>query len=86
VAILQVADGLDRSHGGPVRDISVYADSEVVEVVVEADDDIDLERWGLRRKKDLFEKVFSCRLEVVDAQLELALDADSLAQGAKGSA
>lgn len=74
VALLQVADGLDRSHGGPVRDVSVYANREVVEVVVEADDDIDLELWGLRRKRDLFERVFDCRLDVVDAQMELTLD------------
>jgi exopolyphosphatase / guanosine-5'-triphosphate,3'-diphosphate pyrophosphatase len=74
IALLQVADGLDRSHGGPVRDVEVYAHPGVVEVVAEADDDIDLELWGLRRKRDLFERVFNCRLEVVDAQMELALD------------
>lgn len=76
VALLQVADGLDRSHGGPVRDVDVYANRDVVEVVVEADDDIDLELWGLRRKRDLFERVFDCRLDVVDAQMELTLDQD----------
>ncbi len=74
VALLQVADGLDRSHGGPVRDVHVYSNRRVVEVVVEADDDIDLELWGLRRKRDLFEKVFDCRLDVVDAQMALALE------------
>ncbi|HWE57616.1 MAG TPA: Ppx/GppA phosphatase family protein [Acidimicrobiales bacterium] len=77
IALLQIADGLDRSHGGPVRDVHVYANRDVVEVVVEADDDIDLELWGLRRKRDLFERVFDCRLDVVDAQLELVLDADN---------
>jgi exopolyphosphatase/guanosine-5'-triphosphate,3'-diphosphate pyrophosphatase len=74
IALLQIADGLDRSHGGPVRDVEVYSSSEVVEVVVEADDDIDLELWGLRRKREFFEKVFNCRLDVVDAQMELSLD------------
>jgi exopolyphosphatase/guanosine-5'-triphosphate,3'-diphosphate pyrophosphatase len=76
VALLQIADGLDRSHGGPVRDVKIYANREVVEVVVEADDDIDLELWGLRRKRDLFERVFDVRLDVVDAQMELTLDQD----------
>lgn len=76
IALLQIADGLDRSHGGPVRDVDVYASSGVVEVVVEADDDIDLELWGLRRKRDFFERVFNCRLDVVDAQMELALEDD----------
>ncbi len=74
IAILQVADGLDRSHGGPVRDVQVYANRKTVEVVVEADDDIELELWGLRRKRDLFEKVFDCHLDVVDAQMALALE------------
>ena len=74
VALLQVADALDRSHGGPVRDVEVYTSAGLVEVVVDADEDIDLELWGLRRKRDLFEKVFDCRLEVVDAQMQLPLD------------
>jgi exopolyphosphatase/guanosine-5'-triphosphate,3'-diphosphate pyrophosphatase len=66
VALLQVADGLDRSHGGPVRDLAVSVDSRKVVVVVDADDDISLELWGLRRKRDLFEKVFARELEVID--------------------
>jgi exopolyphosphatase/guanosine-5'-triphosphate,3'-diphosphate pyrophosphatase len=78
VALLQVADALDRSHGGPVRDIEVYTSPGLVEVVAHADDDIDLELWGLRRKRELFERVFACRLEIVDAQLSLPLDGDGL--------
>src|SRR3984957_14541757 len=74
VALLQVADALDRSHGGPVRDIEVYTSPGLVEVVVHADDDIDLELWGLRRKRELFERVFECRLEVVEGQLALPLE------------
>ncbi|HEY3810891.1 MAG TPA: Ppx/GppA phosphatase family protein [Acidimicrobiales bacterium] len=81
VALLQVADALDRSHGGPVRDIEVYTNPGQVEVVVHADDDIDLELWGLRRKRELFERVFDCRLEVVDAQLALPLDGGGLMAG-----
>ena len=68
VALLQVADGLDRSHGGPVKDVSVKARPGVVEVTVDADDDIDLEVWGLRRKRELFERVFDCKLEVTESR------------------
>jgi hypothetical protein len=53
--------------------VEVFARPGLVEVVVEADEDIDLELWGLRRKRELFERVFGCRLDVVDAQLELPL-------------
>ena len=72
VALLQVADGLDRSHGGPVRDLAVSVDSRKVVVVVDADDDISLELWGLRRKRDLFEKVFARELEVIDPRYPAA--------------
>lgn len=68
VALLQVADGLDRSHGGPVRDASVSTRPGVVEVTVDADEDIDLEVWGLRRKRELFERVFDCKLEVTESR------------------
>jgi exopolyphosphatase/guanosine-5'-triphosphate,3'-diphosphate pyrophosphatase len=78
VAILQVADALDRSHGEPVRHVQVYTSPGLVEVVVEADEDIDLELWGLRRKRELFEKLFDCRLEVVDAQMVLPLEEERL--------
>ena len=54
----------------------MYTSPGLVEVVVHADDDIDLELWGLRRKRELFERVFGCRLEVVDAQLALPLEGD----------
>jgi exopolyphosphatase/guanosine-5'-triphosphate,3'-diphosphate pyrophosphatase len=67
VALLQVADGLDRSHGGPVQDVKVKARPGVVEVTVDADDDIDLEIWGLRRKRELFERVFDSKLEVTES-------------------
>jgi exopolyphosphatase/guanosine-5'-triphosphate,3'-diphosphate pyrophosphatase len=73
LALLQVADALDRSHSSAIREIEVYPSSGLVAVVVHADDDIDLEMWGLRRKRELFERVFRCRLETVEAQLELPL-------------
>jgi exopolyphosphatase/guanosine-5'-triphosphate,3'-diphosphate pyrophosphatase len=81
VAMLQVADALDRSHGGPVREIEVYTGQSLVEVVVHADDDIDLELWGLRRKRELFERIFQCHLEVVDAQLSLPLEGEPVGAG-----
>lgn len=81
VALLQVADGLDRSHGGPVRNVRVYASRDAVEIVCEADDDIDLELWGLRRKRDLFEKAFGVPLDVVDAQMQLRLVGDENVPG-----
>ncbi len=81
VALLQVADALDRSHNGAIREIEVYPGGGLVDVVVHADDDIDLELWSLRRKRELFERVFRCRLEVVEAQLALPLYGEALRAG-----
>ncbi len=81
IALLQVADALDRSHGGTIRSIEVYPGAAQVDVVVHADDDIDLELWGLRRKRELFERVFRCRLEVVEAQLVLPLYSEAVRAG-----
>jgi exopolyphosphatase/guanosine-5'-triphosphate,3'-diphosphate pyrophosphatase len=67
IALLQAADGLDRGHGGPVRDVRVTSGpGPLIEVNVDADGDIDLERYGLRRKGELLERLFSCRLELVE--------------------
>jgi exopolyphosphatase/guanosine-5'-triphosphate,3'-diphosphate pyrophosphatase len=84
LALLQVADALDRSHSGPVRDIEVYTGQDLVEVVVHADDEIDLELWAFRRKRELFERVFDCRLEVVDGQLSLPFNGDAISSGVAG--
>jgi exopolyphosphatase/guanosine-5'-triphosphate,3'-diphosphate pyrophosphatase len=81
VALLQVADALDRSHSSAIRSIDVYSGSDQVDVIVHADDDIDLELWGLRRKRELFERVFRCRLEVVEAQLVLPLYGEAVRAG-----
>ena len=68
-ALLQVADGLDRAHAGAVEAIDVSVDDERIEVLVHATTDADLELWGARRKRALFEDVTGRRLEVeaVDA-------------------
>ena len=63
-ALLQVADGLDRAHAGAVEAIDVSIDDERVEVRVHASTDADLELWGARRKRALFEDVTGRRLGV----------------------
>lgn len=67
IALLQVADGLDRGHGGPVRDVRVVpGGGRRVTVEADAGGDIDLERYALRRKGQLFARVFGCQLVLVD--------------------
>ena len=83
LALLQVADGLDRGHAGVVRGLVVDVDggqgqgkgrgggneAPLVRLGLQIDPggDADLEVWGVRRKRALFEEVFGHRLELVAA-------------------
>ena len=63
VALLRLADGLDRSHLGTVRRIHAVREwGDTVTIGIEAEGDADLQLWGVRRKKELFERVFGLRL------------------------
>jgi exopolyphosphatase/guanosine-5'-triphosphate,3'-diphosphate pyrophosphatase len=63
IALLRIADGLDRSHAQAVESIGVKLEPDRVRLVVQATGDIDLELWGLRRKRELFERIFEVPLE-----------------------
>ncbi len=59
VALLRLADGLDRSHLGTVQRLHVDTSREgTVTIEIESEGDADLQLWGLRRKRTLFERVF----------------------------
>jgi exopolyphosphatase/guanosine-5'-triphosphate,3'-diphosphate pyrophosphatase len=64
VALLRVADGLDRGRRGVVDDLSVQLGGELVVVRLSAHDDVELALWGARRRRELFEKVFARELEL----------------------
>lgn len=78
-AILRVADGLDLSHTGSVATITVDVDDARVRVEVAGAGDVQMELWGARRKRQLFEKVFRRRLEVAGAGAAAAGQADRIA-------
>ena len=63
-ALLRVADGLDRSRSQAVDAIDVRVGPSLVMIRLSADRDTELEQWGARRKRELFEKVFQHELEV----------------------
>jgi exopolyphosphatase/guanosine-5'-triphosphate,3'-diphosphate pyrophosphatase len=65
VALLRVADALDRSHASVVERIRVERRGRQVVVRAVARGEAELELWGLRRKKSLFEELFGVSLEVV---------------------
>jgi exopolyphosphatase/guanosine-5'-triphosphate,3'-diphosphate pyrophosphatase len=64
-AILRVALALDRTHRQQVNDLSVKVTKSTVEIAIRATGDAEVDLWAARRKVDLFERVFSRRVEFV---------------------
>lgn len=67
LALLRLADGLDRGHAGAVDDVEVEIGAGRVRLLIDAGADVDLEVWGVRRKRELFERLNDCILDVVAA-------------------
>lgn len=65
VALLRLADGLDRGRSGAVAGVDVRIGPSLVVLRVHARANVELEQWGARRKRDLFEKAFGRDLEIV---------------------
>ncbi len=65
LAILRLADGLDRGHAALVDRVDVEIDERKVRLILSGKGDLDLECWGVRHKRDLFERLFARRVEVV---------------------
>ena len=74
VALLRIADGLDRGRASAVEHIHARVGPSLVVVEVEAHGDAELELWGARRKRDLFEKIFGRDLELVTARRRERVD------------
>ena len=64
-ALLRLADALDRSRGGIVEGVRAEVMPELVILRVAVTGDAELELWAVRRRRELFEKVFRRDLEVV---------------------
>ncbi|MGZ4712476.1 MAG: Ppx/GppA phosphatase family protein [Acidimicrobiia bacterium] len=62
-AILRLADGLDRGRKQVVTGVTARIGPELVLLHIRAGGDPELELWGARRKRDLFERVFGRELE-----------------------
>jgi len=58
-ALLRVADGLDRSHHGVVRDLRLQRANGRIELALDtARRDAELELWAARRKTEVWDKCF----------------------------
>jgi exopolyphosphatase/guanosine-5'-triphosphate,3'-diphosphate pyrophosphatase len=64
-ALLRLADGLDRGRAANVEQVRLEVDGSRVRAHVVGSGDVDVDLWGGRRKRELFERVFDRRVEVV---------------------
>jgi len=73
-AILRIAGGLDRSHSQQVSNVTVRVRRlsekvETVELLAHARENPEVDLWGARRRVEMFEDVFGCKVEVEWAEL-----------------
>ncbi|MEX2138756.1 MAG: Ppx/GppA phosphatase family protein [Pirellulales bacterium] len=73
-AILRIAGGLDRSHSQQVSDLTVRVRRasekvEAVELLAHARENPEVDLWGARRRVEMFESEFGCKVEVEWAEL-----------------
>jgi exopolyphosphatase/guanosine-5'-triphosphate,3'-diphosphate pyrophosphatase len=64
-AILRLADGLDRGRSRAVDHVDVTIGPSLVVLRLRSTRDVELELWGARRKRELFEKVFGRDVELI---------------------
>ena len=76
-AILRLADALDRSHTRLVTGVEVSVNASQVLIFVGSDSQVELEEYGLRRKRQLFEETFGRAVHLVQDGRQIArLNAD----------
>ena len=61
-AILRIADALDRRHDSRVTDIRCVRNGRVVHIEMQGTANCDREILAAEQKRELFERVFNCRL------------------------
>ncbi len=62
--ILRLADALDRSHEAVVDSVRVEIEKDRMIIFLNADGDFELESFGLRRKRSLFEQTFGVKVSL----------------------
>ncbi|MFW5790187.1 MAG: HD domain-containing protein [bacterium] len=57
-AILKVADALDKSHKEPFSEININLKNDQLEIIINTEKDIFLEKWAFNFKSRIFKEVF----------------------------
>jgi exopolyphosphatase/guanosine-5'-triphosphate,3'-diphosphate pyrophosphatase len=61
-ALLRLADGIDTSHTGRVRDVRIAKVKNRWSLVMDGEGDLALEKWTLKKRRTLFQDVFGVEL------------------------
>jgi len=65
-ALMRLADGMDVSHTGRVRDVLLEKAKGCWQLSLIGDGDLMLERWTLAKRRSLFQDVFGVELEIME--------------------
>ncbi len=65
-ALMRLADGLDVSHTGRVKDVQLEQQKNTWKLKLQGDGDLMLERWTLEKRQKLFQDVFGVKLEMME--------------------
>jgi exopolyphosphatase / guanosine-5'-triphosphate,3'-diphosphate pyrophosphatase len=65
-ALMRLADGLDVSHTGRVKDIQLDQQKNTWKLKLQGNGDLMLERWALEKRQRFFEDVFSVKLKIME--------------------
>jgi exopolyphosphatase/guanosine-5'-triphosphate,3'-diphosphate pyrophosphatase len=63
-ALMRLADGLDVSHTGRVKDIQLEKQKNIWNLKLQGEGDLMLEKWALEKRQRLFQDVFGVKLEI----------------------
>ncbi len=58
-ALLKIADGLDRTHGGVVKQLDVKLEPRQLRMTLRVEEDAELEMWAAQRNGELFTELFA---------------------------
>ena len=65
-ALLRLADGLDVSHTGRVKDVQLEKQKNIWRLKLQGKGDLMLERWTLEKRQKLFQDVFGVKLVTME--------------------
>ncbi|MBL8078148.1 MAG: Ppx/GppA family phosphatase [Anaerolineales bacterium] len=64
-ALIRLADGMDISHTRHVRNVTLVRKKKRWELSMQGKGELLLERWGLNKRRALFQEIFGVELEIV---------------------